>query len=268
MKKTLTAGLLLVALTAGALTTKEIQTVNIQSPAAVTIALPAGYDSVAADPYPVVYMLNGHGGNNRSWSTVINLDSLATVHRVIIVCPDGRNSWYWDSPVDSTMQMESYITEELVPWVDSHYHTRAYPEGRAITGLSMGGHGALWLGLRHPELFRNAGSTSGGVDIRPFPENWNMAKCLGKKADNPERWDEHTVMTLVEKVKPGQCNIIFDCGTDDFFYKVNCQLHDKMQRLGLRHIYLTRPGAHTPAYWNQSIRPQMIFFHDIFYPVE
>lgn len=99
---------------------------------------------------------------------------------MIIVCPDGRNSWYWDSPVDPSMQMESFFTDCLIPTVDSLYRTMPARGGRAITGLSMGGHGALWLAWRHPDLFGAAGSMSGGVDIRPFPANWNMADRLGR----------------------------------------------------------------------------------------
>jgi len=253
-------------LTSQAITELEIKSRHITSPAKVCVALPADYYRSDTQTFPVVYLLNGHGGNHKSWSTVINLDSLATVNRMIIVCPDGRNSWYWDSPIDTTMQMESYITTELVPWVDANYRTRPTAANRAITGLSMGGHGGLWIGLRHPELFGNAGSTSGGVDIRPFPKKWNIADRLGPYTDNPKRWDEHTVMTLVEKVKPGLCNIIFDCGTEDFFYKVNCELERVMTRRGIRHTFITSEGAHTSSYWHKSIQPQLRFFKSKFYP--
>lgn len=233
----------------------------ITSPAKVTVVLPEGYDSLAADPYPVVYLLNGHGGNNRSWSTVTRLDSLATEFDMIFVCPDGRNSWYWDSPVDSSMQMESYIVGELVPYIDSHYRTRADRTGRAITGLSMGGHGALWIGVRHSDMFANVGSTSGGVDIVPFPKRWNMADHLGSYAANKDRWRRHSVMAAVDTLSANRLNIIFDCGKSDFFFKVNNTLDSLLTARGIQHTYLTSPGAHTPQYWARSILPQLEFFH-------
>lgn len=237
----------------------------IVSPAKISVTLPEGYSS-QSDPYPVVYLLNGHGGNHLSWGSFSNLDSLATEYDIIIVCPDGRNSWYWDSPVDSTMQMESYITKELIPFIDATYNTRREPEGRAITGLSMGGHGGLWLGIRHPELFKNAGSTSGGVEIIPFPTRWNMADRLGPYKSNKSVWQTHSVRSLVEsgKLKPGQLNIIFDCGTDDFFFTVNNSLHSLLTQKGIEHTYLTSPGAHTSSYWHKSIIPQLDFFHSQF----
>lgn len=251
-----------------AITVREVPSHFIKSPGLISVSVPADYDKGGQKDYPVLYLLNGHGGDHRSWPGIINTDSLASLYRMIIVCPQGRNSWYWDSPVDSAMQMESYITKELVPWIDKNYRTRRTPSQRAITGLSMGGHGGLWIGLRHPELFRNAGATSGGVDIRPFPKRWNMADFLGPKEKYPERWDEHTVMTLIEKdkVNPKGYGIIFDCGTEDFFYNVNCNLDKAMTAKGIRHTFLTSPGNHNGKYWRKSIIPQIKFFHRRFYP--
>lgn len=253
------------ALSAGAVDVKEVPTANVPGPAMVTVGLPAAYETDTIS-YPVVYLLNGHGGDNMSWhSRIADIDSLATTYGCVIVCPAGQNSWYWDSPVDSTMQMESYVMKDLIPWVESHYRTRRDRGGRAITGLSMGGHGGLWLGLRHTDVFGAAGSTSGGVDIRPFPERWNMADRLGAMADNPERWDRYTVMELVDGVEPGRTALIFDCGTDDFFYDVNNRLHRELTARGVPHTYLTGPGGHTNEYWARSIGPQLQFFHTYFY---
>ena len=92
------------------------------------------------------------------------------------------NSWYFDSPVLKDFQYESFYTKTLVPYIDAHYRTVASRQGRAITGLSMGGHGALFLAMRHTDLFGACGSMSGGVDIRPFPLNWNIPDVLGEMA--------------------------------------------------------------------------------------
>lgn len=88
---------------------------------------------------------------------------------MIIACPDGENSWYWDSPLDPASQFETFVSQEFPDWIDAHYPTIPSREGRAVTGLSMGGHGALWTALRHKDRFGAAGSTSGGVDIRLSP---------------------------------------------------------------------------------------------------
>ena len=249
---------------AQASTEREVPTKNVPGPALVTVALPEGYDAAPDEHYPTVYLLNGHGGDQKSWPSVINVDSLATAHGVIIICPAGQNSWYFDSPVNKKMQMESYITKDLVPWVDANYRTIKKPEQRAITGLSMGGHGALWLAFRHPDLFLNAGSTSGGVDFTPWPKSWNLPDALGPYAQNKRRWADHTVLSLVPAIPHGRYNIIFDCGTEDFFFKVNNRLHNELQKRGIVHKYLTSPGNHSKAYWHRSIVPQMKFFSEKF----
>lgn len=265
MKPVWTA-LLCVALhaNASAAVVREVPTDNVPGPAQVTVALPENYSADGGARYPVIYLLNGHGGNHTSWAGICNLDSMATRYNVIFVCPAGQNSWYWDAPADSSMRMESFITDDLVPWVDSTFRTVPKASQRAVTGLSMGGHGALWLALRHPDVFGNCGSTSGGVDIRPFPGSWNMARWLGTYSDNSEVWDSHTVMNLVDRAKEARLCMIFDCGTDDFFFAVNNAFDKALTDRGVMHLYLTSPGAHNGAYWSESILPQVAFFRACF----
>lgn len=231
----------------------------------VAVITPADYADTNRQ-YPVVYLLNGYGGDYRSWTreTKVNLDSLATVYNMIFVCTDGRNSWYFDSPMVPQKQMESFFVNDLVPYIDTHYRTLADPAHRAITGLSMGGHGALWLGMRHPDIWGNAGSTSGGVDISKFPNNWELKNLLGSYEEHPDRWASSTVIFLVPTLQPGKPNIIFDCGTKDFFYEVNCNLHDALLAAGIPHDFISRPGVHAHWYWKNSIRYQLLYFNDQF----
>lgn len=231
----------------------------IDRPMKVTVAVPEGYGNDTTR-YPVIYLLNGHGGNYRNWPRLVPVDSIATRYGAVVVCPSGFNSWYWDSPVKPGMQMESFFVKELVPAIDSMYRTIPQAQSRAITGFSMGGHGALWLAIRHSDVFAHAGASSGGVDIRPFPKNWGMHELLGKQSENRERWDRHTVINLVDSLKPGQINIIFDCGTEDFFYKVNCSLDSALNARRIPHVYLTSPGQHNGQYWERAIYPQLDFF--------
>ncbi len=217
------------------------------------------------ETYPVLYLLHGHGGNARTWLGVKpELPQLADQYGILIVCPDGNNSWYWDSPVDSAYRYETFISHELIAYVDSHYPTHAVRGGRAIAGLSMGGHGAMWNAIRHTAVFGAAGSTSGGVDIRPFPNNWDMAARLGSKKDNPEVWETHTVINQLDKIKNKDLALIIDCGEDDFFLEVNQAFHKQLLQRGIEHDFITRPGAHNWDYWNNSIDYQLLFFSKFF----
>ena len=216
--------------------------------------------------YPVVYLLNGYDGNYAQWTkTAPQLAKTADDLKMIFVYPDGgKSSWYFDSPTDSSMQYESYIIKELVPYVDANFPTKANPKSRAITGLSMGGHGALYLAIRHSDVFGAAGSTSGGVDFRPFPNRWDIKKALGEYESNKERWYEYTVMRQVELLKNNQLAIIIDCGVDDIFITVNRALHEKLLQLKIDHDYIERSGGHNHPYWRSSIDFQMLFFHQFF----
>ncbi len=225
---------------------------------------PDGYNT--GKHFPVVYLLHGYGGNWADWITKApSIKTYVDQYNLIIVCPDGNvGSWYMDSPVDSNWKYETYVSKELVSWVDIHYSTIANRKGRAITGLSMGGHGGLYLGFKHQDVYGVAGSMSGGVDLTPFPNNWDLSKRLGTYADYPGRWENNSVLNLTHLLTPNSLAIIFDCGTDDFFYKVNVKLHEKLLYSNIPHDFIVRPGAHNWDYWNNSIAYQLLFMNNYF----
>ncbi len=249
---------------------QSVDTVLVYSPSMDkqiknVIILPENYGKAADVKYPVLYLLHGYSGNHSNWIKIkSNLPDLATRYGAIIVCPDGQNSWYWDSPVNPKMRYETYVSSELVKYIDSKYKTRPEPAARAITGLSMGGHGGLWLGIRHQDVFGACGSMSGGVDILPFPENWEMKKHLGDYSENKQIWEDHTVMNQLHKIKAGKLGIIIDCGTGDFFFGVNKALHEKLLYLNIPHDYIERPGVHNWPYWTNAIEYQLLYFSSFF----
>ena len=218
-----------------------------------------------AQALPVVYLLNGYSGNYRSWiAGAKGIETAVDLYQIIIVCPDGNNSWYWDSPVDPNYKYETYVSSELVNWVDSKYKTIKDKKGRGITGLSMGGHGGLYLAIKHPDVFGAGGSMSGGVDIRPFPNNWDMSLRLGKYDEHPDNWEKYTVINLLYLITPNSLALIIDCGTEDFFYKVNENLHQQMLYRNIAHDYITRPGAHNWNYWVNAVQYQLLFMSNFF----
>lgn len=215
--------------------------------------------------YPVVYLLHGYSGNYAGWSRAKAVLASADSYGQIVVCADGAyGSWYWDSPKDPSFKYETYVAKELVAWVDKKYATIQGPQGRAIAGLSMGGHGALYLAIKHPDVFGATGSMSGGVDIRPFPNNWDMAKRLGSYAENADLWEKNTVINMLHLIKPKTLSIIIDCGTEDFFYEVNQALHQQLLYRNIQHDYIVRPGGHTWPYWENAVAYQLLFFHQFF----
>lgn len=261
----LTASLLLSVsdLFAQRVDTIRIYSQSMQKEIPNLVILPQGYDKGAK--YPVLYLLHGYSANYRTWLDEIrpDLPQLAGEYGMIIVCPNGENSWYFDSTVKKGSMYETYITKELINYIDSHYSTLPTKDKRAITGFSMGGHGAMYLAIRHQDLFGACGATSGGVDICPFPNEWEIKDVLGEEADNPDVWSSHSVINLIDRIKHG-LNIIFDCGEEDFFYGVNKRLHEEMQYRHIKHDFISRQGVHSNAYWRNSIAYQLLYFHDFF----
>lgn len=251
------------AASAAKVDTVTVATSNLETPMTVLVVTPDNAQS--GERFPVAYILHGYAGDYGDWlSHQPRIKDMADRYGMIIVHPDGRNSWYMDAPANPKVKMETFFIEDLVPFIDANYPTIPEASKRAITGLSMGGHGALYLAFRHPDVFGNAGSMSGGVDIRPFPNHWNLDNVLGRFEDYPERWEEAAVINHVKDIKPGQLNIYFDCGVDDFFAKVNDNLHQALLDAGIAHDYVSRPGAHTWPYWNNSLLHHLLFFSEAF----
>lgn len=248
----------------------KVDTVLVKSPlmskeVEVVIIIPDAALVNTNKAFPVIYLLHGYGGNAYTWRGLKpDLDKIADEKGIIFVCPDGKNSWYWDSPKNPSYRYESFISTELVEYMDASYNTLADRRGRAITGLSMGGHGALWIAFRHKDIFGAAGSTSGGVDIRPFPTNWEMSNQLGEFAQNKKLWDQHTVINQLDKIQNGDLALIIDCGLGDFFLAVNQGLHSRLVARDIDHDFILRPGEHNETYWKNSIDYQILFFSKFF----
>lgn len=231
------------------------------------IILPKSYFLIGTKAYPVLYLLHGYSDDHHAWlKKSEGLEQLSSLYDIIIVTPDGGyNSWYFDSPIDSTSQFETHIAKEVVTFVDQHYRTIANPAGRAITGLSMGGHGAFYLGLRHPDIFGAIGSMSGGVDIRPFPDNWDIKDRIGSKETHPDNWEKYTVINNLDLIKLEQAPpMLIDCGVEDFFFEVNQNLHQELLKRKIPHDFIARPGGHDWDYWGNAIKYQVLFFNEFF----
>ena len=114
----------------------NISVVNVPSKAMnkaipTMIVLPSSYDVNKTKKYPVLYLLHGFGGNHTSWLRIRpDIQKLASQFEMIIVSPDGfKSSWYWDSPIDPTVKYETFVSKELVEYIDLNYRTNATRKG-------------------------------------------------------------------------------------------------------------------------------------------
>jgi S-formylglutathione hydrolase FrmB len=216
---------------------------------------------------PVVYLLHGFDGSETDWlAKKKSLPQIADEKNIIIVCPDGKNSWYLDSPIKKDNQYETFISSELVDYIDKHYRTIPNRNYRAITGLSMGGHGALYNAFKHTDVFSAVGSMSGAIDVKQKNNNYGLTYLLPSMATNgnSSNWGSHSVIAQIANLKNQDLAIIIDCGTKDFTIPYNEAIHKALAKKGIDHDYTTRPGTHFWEYWTNSIDYHLLFFHKYF----
>ena len=282
MKKVLFLSVLIVGLASLNIQAATVDTLDIQSPSMnrtlrAGVVLPEGYQKSDA-PFPVLYLLHGGSGGFRDWLTKVPdstlLHRLADQYHLIIVTPDGDpTSYYFDSPLIKTSQFETFITKELVEKIDQTYRTIKDKKGRVIAGLSMGGHGAMYLSSRHPELYTAAGSMSGVMNINTaswkVPAEFaksraeNFAKLLGPAQNGSAPYPGYTMVTLADKLKANGLALIFDVGVDDFLIDTNRDLHQQLVANQTPHDYTERPGGHSWEYWENALPYQMLFFDKV-----
>jgi len=243
----------------------EIQSKSLNRKVKTIVIVPNSALGNNAVKCPVIYLLHGHGANEKAWLSIKpNLPEIADEKGIIFVCPNGENSWYWDSPTEPEYKYESFIASDLVKYIDSNYSTIANRKGRAISGLSMGGHGAMWVSINNKDVFGSAGSMSGGLDIRPFPKNWNMRDHLGDYETHKDNWEKYTVINQLDGLKNGELAITVDCGLGDFFIGVNKAFHEALVERKIDHDFTVRPGGHTGEYWGNSVDYHILFHMKFF----
>jgi putative tributyrin esterase len=221
------------------------------------VVLPRGYTFITSRTrYPVLYLLHGWGGHPQGWLTETKLKEYAARYQVILVLPEGNNSWYTDSATVPAEKYESYILQELIPDVDNRFRTLKQREGRAIAGFSMGGYGALKFGLKHPELFAFSASMSGAFDAPVRMDDYSIKQVFGE-ADNPTR-EANDLFKLAGHLSGGEVAALpyfyFDCGTQDPWAETNRQLSKLFSERNIAHEYRELPGSHDWKYWDRQVQ--------------
>ncbi len=269
----------------------SVKTVTIDAPSigrktAYNIALPADYETSGDKRYPVLYLLHGFSSNYTAWASLGAGRTLRN-RDLIIVMPDAGNSWYLNWAESSEGQKnawEDMIIKDLIGHVDANYRTIASREGRAINGLSMGGYGALTLGLRHPEMFCSIGSHSGALAFarsagerlrsgREQPARKNQPSDTpnpqieiegfrsqaertpkGKLFAKPEDADAADPFKLVLAVPKDKLpNIYVDCGTEDGLIGASRDFAKLLMENKIPFTYSESPGGHNGQYWSREI---------------
>jgi S-formylglutathione hydrolase FrmB len=216
----------------------------------------------------VLYFLHGLGDNEKTlfnsggWTM---LDDLRQQHKLgdfLIVAPEGRRSFYINS-ADGSERYSDFFLQEFIPLIEKKYRIGKGRSNRAITGISMGGYGALRFAFSHPEMFSAVSAQSAAL-ITESPQELDLAARsgapLGKVlADvfgdpiNIPHWNANNpfLLALKNAAELKKLAIYFNCGQDDNygFEKGAAALHDELQKLGVKHEYHLYPGDHSFTYF-------------------
>jgi putative tributyrin esterase len=240
----------------------RVETVRFQSKLVNTtlpynVILPSDYDTSRTTRYPVLYLLHGLTGHYNDWVQRSNVADYAANYRMIVVTPEGNDSWYID-------KYESYILNELIPDVEQRYRTIEARYGRSIAGLSMGGYGAIKFGLKSPSTFVFAASMSGAFGVTKFtekeiPELWKESlKPFGPLGSETRLAND--LFEILGKLTPARINSLpyfyFDCGTEDspLIFPYNPEFAELMFDKKIPHEFRQLPGDHSWAYWDRQVR--------------
>jgi S-formylglutathione hydrolase FrmB len=248
----------------------SVETVQFQSQLVNTklpynVILPPGYRAAGTTRYPVLYLLHGWAGHYTDWITRTQIADYAAQYHLIVVMPEGNNSWYVDSGGVATDKYETYILTELIPDVDKRFRTIQARYGRAVAGLSMGGYGAIKYGLKYPATFEFAASISGAFGVTRYTQNeiggsnWDpFLKIFGPVGSETRRANDVFEITrcLTSARIASLPYFYFDCGTEDAAQHVNPnrELSELFLEKKIPHEYRELPGDHSWAYWNQQVQ--------------
>jgi len=253
---------------AGRAECRSLQSKILARPVAYCVLLPPSYDAEKARRYPALYFLHGLGENEQAllnsggWNLIQDLWDQKKIGEFVVAAPDGQRTFYINSG-DGRVRYEDFFVHEFLPAIEGRYRIRAIRRARGITGVSMGGYGALRLALRYPALFGAVSAHSAALieklprAVMDAPEANTLARMLGGTFGTPfdsAVWDRNSPFTLVKNgVRPAGMKIYFDCGTeDDFgFYKGAQAFHELLVSRGIAHEFHLYPGRHDWNYFAQ-----------------
>ena len=246
-----------------ALVTVPFDSPALHMRAPFNVELPAGYEHDVAR-YPVLYLLHGIGDHYDAWVEKTNLLVYATRYPLIIVMPEADKGWYTNG-VAPNARWEDYLMKEVIPYVESHYRTLQDQRMWAVAGLSMGGYGALKLGLKYRDQFSFAASMSGAL----YVTNWSDQDLKDRQdiahtidaafgpVGSPAR-TANSLNTLLDAAlgdkESGPPFIYLDCGTEDHLITDSRQFSETLLQKKVPHEYRERPGVHDWHEWDHQIQ--------------
>jgi S-formylglutathione hydrolase FrmB len=254
-----------------------------------SVYFPESYHTSTRE-YPVMYLFHGMTGDHNDWINLGEVQRIAgsaiadgNAPEMIIIMPDGLYDAFYINNYDGSIRWEDFFHEEFMPEIESRYRITTQRNGRAIAGLSMGGYGAMYHGIKYKEKFGSIYAMSAAfleVEPKPAEERNDREREFHQKTWGPyneegfpENFKDHSIQEMfkaMEPIDPAQNNrttlpkIFIDCGDDDFLIQQNMNLVSIMNEKNVTFEFRVRDGAHTWKYWRTALKKTLVFAGDVF----
>lgn len=232
-------------------------TILVFSPQKIKKHPKISYDSKTSSGTPTLFLLHGWSGSYKDWSRHYDLQEISNRTGFRIICPDGfYNSWYLNNIDTSKMQWRTFFNKELYPQMKERYSLD--PKTTFITGLSMGGHGAINIFIDDTSRFRTAGSMSGVLDLPSTSlKNTQLSKVIG----NDEQFClSQSACVRIPYIKGIKEPLVISCGYNDV-YASNSEKFSSICRVNdIPHVLLLTPGKHSWKYWGFALEQHIQLF--------
>ncbi len=223
----------------------------------VKVILPTDYEAVNKTkfPYKTVYFLNGYSASGESMLTMLNLRVEAELKGLAIVLPNGENSFYVDVP-ERNCNYSTFVTKELIDFTRKVLPLSDKPEDTYLAGISMGGFGTLYNGLKCPDVFSKIAAISPAVDLYKIPPAIGLSPALmdhyfGSSENYYDSDADVKEAYLKDRPLP---EIFLGCGRQDIAVWEHCKdLHERFESAGIRHQWMELDGNHDIYTWQNMM---------------
>ncbi len=242
----------------------SLYTESLHTNVGVTVILPT--TSGANAVYPTLYLLHGLGDDHTSWQRATLVERYASQYGIAVVMPGAGRSWYADLPNGDAYY--TYLTKELPATCATLFRgIRCEKEYQYLAGNSMGGYGALKIGLAHPDRFAGIAAFSGAYHVRRYYENSLYLDRRGWDAvfSSPDAipgsvHDVYGAIPYLTQAGMALPRLYISCGTQDGLLPDTERLHTVLQACGVPHRYHIAPGGHDWSFWNEELARALQFF--------
>ncbi len=216
-----------------------------------------GVENKAAKKYKCLYLLHGLSDDNTNWMRLSSIERYASRYDLAVIMPNGDKSFYTN--IQGGYNYYEFVAKELPSIIREYLPVSEKREDNFIGGLSMGGYGALKIGLRECNNFSKIIALSPCGDIKNLGEQIGVLKSIfGADMTVPEADD---VLYLAENCE-NRPKVFMAIGTEDFLYDNNKPVRKKFEDLDYDFTYLEQSGSHNWNFWDEYIEKALVWLYE------